>query len=175
MRPGYRRTRPRLKARGRPWWRRWLALWWREPPRTGPPHDEVVLVLRAAVRAAGGGVDAVCAGALEGRERHERDFHVTITDPARRDLWQQWIGTDTVCVRSPIPERVIIEGRGEMRAYILDEKQLDPAQRFRLCRGIAAHFQATVQEVEQDMHSKGIVVLADHCHVAVTNPQRWLP
>lgn len=37
MRPGYRRTRS--------WWRRWHPAWWREPPRTGPPRDDVVLVL----------------------------------------------------------------------------------------------------------------------------------
>lgn len=37
MRPGYRRTRS--------WWRRWHPAWWRTPPRTGPPRDDVVLVL----------------------------------------------------------------------------------------------------------------------------------
>ena len=42
MRPGYRSPSRRHR---RPWWRRCLAALWRVLPRTGPPRDDVVLVL----------------------------------------------------------------------------------------------------------------------------------
>jgi hypothetical protein len=102
------------------------------------------------------------------------DFRVTIHDPARRALWQQWIGTDTVCVRMPIRTRVHIEGRGEVDAFVLDEQQLTQAQRLAVCEGLADVFGATAWEVEQDMLGQGIVILAEHCSVMVLNPGKWL-
>lgn len=102
------------------------------------------------------------------------DYRVTIHDPERQALWQQWIGTDTVCVRTPIRTRVHIEGLGERDAYLLDEQQLTPAQRQALCAGIAARFHAPVEAVEADMLGPGLVLLAEHCSVLVINPARWL-
>lgn len=102
------------------------------------------------------------------------DFRVQVTDPTRRALWQQWIGTDTVCVRTPIAVDVHIEGKGPARAYILDEQQLTPAQRLALCEGVADRFGAEAWEVDQEMRSQGIVILADECSVMVLNPHRWL-
>jgi hypothetical protein len=100
------------------------------------------------------------------------DFRATIHDPERKALWQQWIGTDTVCVRTPIRTKVSIEGRGNTDVFILDEMQLTQEQRTALCRGIAERFHAQPDEVEQDMMGKGIVLLAEHCSVMVINPAR---
>lgn len=102
------------------------------------------------------------------------DFRVTIHEPERWTLWQQWLGTDTVCVHSPLRTRVHIEGRGDADAFLLDEQQLSPAQRLAVCRGLAARFQADMHEVEQAMLGQGIVILAEHCSVMVTNPGKWL-
>lgn len=102
------------------------------------------------------------------------DFRVTMHDEARRELWQQWIGTDTVCVRTPLRTRVMLDGHGPADAFILDEQQLSPEQQRALCEGIAARFQANAEEVDQDMRSKGIVILAEHCSVMVVNPGKWV-
>jgi hypothetical protein len=102
------------------------------------------------------------------------DFRVTVTDPTRRELWRQWIGTDTVCVRSPIAIDVHIEGKGDTRAYVLDEQALTPAQRLALAEGLAELFGAEAWEVDADMRSHGIAILAEHCSVMVRNPARWL-
>jgi hypothetical protein len=102
------------------------------------------------------------------------DFQVTITDPERRRNWLLWLGTDTVCVRSPVASRVRIEGLGERLGYILDAEQLSEEKRLRLARGIAQTFRASLSGVVQWMMGDGIVILAEHCSVTVLNPQRWV-
>ena len=103
-----------------------------------------------------------------------RDFRVTITDPASAGSVAT-VDWHRHRVRTfPHPRRGGHRGQRATRVYILDEQQLTPAQRLALCEGLADLFDAAAWEVDQDMRSKGILILADQCSVTVLNPQRWL-
>lgn len=102
-----------------------------------------------------------------------KDFQVVITDPDRKREWEEVLGTDCVAVKSPIPQRANLPGKPNAKIYLLDLDLLTTDQRQRLIAHLASKFNLDRQFVADNLDAQGVPILAEHCHVAVNNPQRW--
>ena len=97
-------------------------------------------------------------------------FTATILDPKRAEEWKAILGsnTATVHIKSPIPTITKIPGRATwMPAYQLDAASLQPDQRERLVRHIAAKFQRPEASVNQELDEHGVPIPTDGCIVRV--------
>lgn len=103
-----------------------------------------------------------------------KDFTVTVTDPARAAEWEAVLGTARLHVRSPIPSRANLPGKPGAEIYLLDLELLTPEQRQRLVAHLAERFGLPVEFVEKNLDVQGVPILAEHCVVAISNPQKWL-
>lgn len=103
-----------------------------------------------------------------------KDFKATITDPERKAQWQNFLGTDTVCVKSPLPIWAHLPGRPNSAVYLLDLDELTEPQMAGLIRLIAQRFNLDESDVAQNIRAEGVPILAEHCIVTIENPIRWI-
>jgi hypothetical protein len=101
------------------------------------------------------------------------DFIVTITDPTRKAEIEAILGTATVQVTSPFPERADLPGKPNALISYLDLKAITDEQRDKFIRHIAQKFDLTEQFVRDNLDRHGILILDEHCVVTIRNPQRW--
>lgn len=102
-----------------------------------------------------------------------KDFQVTVSGARAADFMAVF-GTATVCVRSPLPEVANLPGIGRALVYQLDLETIGEEERSRLVQHIAGRFGIPAGEVEREMDSHGVPILAEDCAVAVHNPLRWM-
>ena len=103
-----------------------------------------------------------------------KDFTVTVTNPERAAQWREMIGSDTVCVQSPIPEPADLPGHPHALIYLVDLHELNPGQIARLVESLSRRFGLSPEEANRELQERGIPILADDCIVTVAHPQRWL-
>lgn len=96
-----------------------------------------------------------------------KDIQVTVTGE-RAELFQKVFGTNTVCVVSPLPQRVDLPGLGEQSVYMLDMNEVTPEQRERLKEELARRFCLLEDEVDEQLDVYGVPILADHCVMTAT-------
>jgi hypothetical protein len=88
--------------------------------------------------------------------------------------WKEILGSDRVHIKSPIPTRGHLPGRGEAWTYELDLDLLTDDQRERLVQHLAEKFGYTAEEVKQALPRHGVPILADDITLSIANPQRWV-
>jgi len=104
-----------------------------------------------------------------------REFQCRIIDPARKEMFVSIFGRDTVSVISPMPMRVELEGRGVEFVYMLDLREISPEEKARLIDALAETFGSPRQEVENDLNTRGLPIIASGCIVTVDHTSRgWL-
>jgi len=102
-----------------------------------------------------------------------KDFTATIHDPERAAEWQAILGTNTIYIRSPIPESANLPGHPDALIYYLDLDLLAEDQRIRLIAHLAHKFGLAEAGVDAMMEEHGVPILANDCSITVRNPQRW--
>jgi hypothetical protein len=102
-----------------------------------------------------------------------KDFTATITNPKRAADWLDTIGTVTVHIKSPVPQRGSFPGIGEAEFYELDLDLLTEDQRARLIAHTAKRFNVPLEEVAAGLEEHGMPILAKDCSIGVRNPQKW--
>ena len=103
-----------------------------------------------------------------------RDFAVTIHDPARKADFERVLGTTTVYVLSPNPERADLPDQPGALVYFMDLDQLSVQQIRAMVEHLAERFGLSAMEVEANIGEHGVPILAAHCTVTVRHPQRWV-
>lgn len=103
-----------------------------------------------------------------------KDFLLTILEPMRAAEFREVFGTDTVCVRSPVPECANLPGKPAEWIYLLDLDELTAAQRARLVGHLAAKFGYDPAYVDAGLEEEGMPILVEDTVVTVLHPQRWL-
>jgi hypothetical protein len=102
-----------------------------------------------------------------------KDFMVKIHNDERAKEWLDVLGTTTIYVESPFPTRMYLPGHDDAEAYMLDLDLITAEQRERLIEHIATKFDIPIDEVQAELDTKGVPILADNCTLTVTNPQKW--
>lgn len=105
-----------------------------------------------------------------------KDFTATISqsaDPERAAAWREVFGGDTVILKSPIPGRANLPGKGETEVYEIDIAALTPEQRQRLITHLAAKFELDPDDVDGNLDQHGCPILSTDVWVTIHNPQRW--
>lgn len=101
-----------------------------------------------------------------------RDFVVTATGE-RAAEWREVFGTDTLPVKSPMPEWASAPGHERALFYQLDLGELTDEQRERVIAHVAAKFGHPVEEVRNRLPFHGMPLLAEGLFVTVFNPLKW--
>jgi hypothetical protein len=103
------------------------------------------------------------------------DFTLTCHDPIRAAEWRETFGTESLPVRSPVPELARLPGFDlPQRVYLLDWASLSEHQQTAAVRAVAAKWGIPAWEVRRDIDRDGFPLLADGCSLMVTNPARWV-
>lgn len=103
------------------------------------------------------------------------DFSVVVQDNSRRLTWLEILGSDSLPVRSYLPEWSEIDGFDEAQpVYFLDLDSLTGEQRERLARHLATRFGLPLVQVRVRLQEHGVPILARDCTVTVRNPHKWL-
>lgn len=102
------------------------------------------------------------------------DFVVSATGE-RADEWRAVFGTDTLPVKSMLPEWASAPGIARAQFYQLDLDALTVAQLGRLVQHTAAKFGLPIAEVRDGPVEHGMPLLAEGLALTVYHPQRWLP
>lgn len=102
-----------------------------------------------------------------------KDFRATVTGAERRHEWLEVFGSDTVCVRTPLPVEVVFPDVGVRLCYMLDLDELTEEQREKLAHHLARRIGLAVKEVRKDLQTQGLPILAADVTVTVLNPQKW--
>jgi len=104
-----------------------------------------------------------------------KEFQCRIIDPARKELFISVFGRDTVSVISPMPMQEDLEGRGVEFVYMLDLNEITPEEKERLICALAATFGSPREDVEKDLNTRGLPIMASGCIVTVDHTSRgWL-
>lgn len=90
----------------------------------------------------------------------------TVMGP-RAETFRQVFGTDTVVIQGPTPRLAQLPGLGETYVYLLDLDCLTADQRSKLVSHLAVTFGIAVDEVESDLDTVGMPILAEDCMVNV--------
>jgi len=83
-----------------------------------------------------------------------------IDNPERKSLWEHVFGGDQVPLKSIIPQYANVAGKSHVLIYELDLNVLTPAQSERLVAAIIDKFGAGREEVEKELKTNGMPVLA---------------
>lgn len=103
------------------------------------------------------------------------DFRVHITDPQRAAAFERALGTSTVYVKTPIPEKAILPGYPDgAPVFLLDLTAYSAEDIVRLADEIAGKWGLSRQSVLNDIYRDGIPILDEACTVIIHNPQRWV-
>lgn len=102
------------------------------------------------------------------------DFVVSATGE-RAAEWREVFGTESLPVKSMIPEWASAPGIERALFYHLDMEVLTVEQLGRLVQHTAAKFALPVQQVRDGLLEHGMPLLAEGLFLTVHNPQRWLP
>ena len=103
-----------------------------------------------------------------------KDFFVTITEPTHKAEMEAILGTATVQVKSPIPERAHLPGKPNALVFYLDLEAITDEQREKFVAHIAQKFNLTERFVNENLDEHGIPILDEYCIVTIMNPQRWI-
>jgi hypothetical protein len=102
------------------------------------------------------------------------DFWV-IVHGDRESLFRSVFGDNRVPIESPVGEWMTLPDMGGPQyAYKLALKAITPDQRRKIVAHIAQRFGYPEQEVDHDLETEGMPILARDASVVVYNPQRWL-
>ncbi len=102
------------------------------------------------------------------------DFEVIIHDEERKKNFIEVFNTNTVKVKSPIPQW-IKKPNGEMiQAYFLDLDLISKEERKRLVKNLSQRFNQPIEFVEENIDKIGVPILKEHCGLIIHNPQRWI-
>ena len=103
-----------------------------------------------------------------------KDFEVTIYDKERKKNFLEVFGTDTVKVKSPIPEWIIRPNGEEALAYFLDLDLITKKERKKLIKQISEKFNQDIDFVRKNLDKMGLPILKEGCSLIIKNPQRWI-
>jgi hypothetical protein len=104
-----------------------------------------------------------------------KDFTVSINNPQRRLEWLDMLDAACLHVKSVIPELAMMPGFDEPQpVYYVDLDCLTPQQRQRLTRHLSARLSLSVEQVERQLETENIPILALDCVLMVRNPHKWL-
>lgn len=101
------------------------------------------------------------------------DFKVKVLDEERAAEFKAMFGTAEVCVKSPVPTMVEIDGEQKL-AYMLDIEMLTSEQMDRMVAHIARKFELPEEYVMQNIVRAGLPVLSNNSLVTIENPMRWV-
>ncbi|HEX4275798.1 MAG TPA: hypothetical protein VHZ74_10605 [Bryobacteraceae bacterium] len=103
-----------------------------------------------------------------------RDFTATITG-SRGAQWERAVGQCTFFIRTPIPERVMIEGFSEPQlVYFFDLAEMPRETLERIAAYLKWKGGGEVEEIIRAAETIGLPIRAgDDVCIAIANPQRW--
>ncbi len=102
------------------------------------------------------------------------DFEVMIHDEERKKNFIEVFGTNTVKVKSPIPQWITKPNGETVQAYFLDLDLISKEERKRLVKNLSERFNQPIEFVEKDLEKIGVPILKEHCALIIHNPQRWI-
>jgi hypothetical protein len=102
-----------------------------------------------------------------------KHFFVTVHGARAMDF-QAVFGTATVCVKSLLPRLASLPEIGRALVYDLGLETVSKDQRQRLVEHIAKRFGLPAEDVEKDLDSHGVPILAQDCTIVVDNPWSFL-
>lgn len=102
-----------------------------------------------------------------------KDVKVKITNKERLKDFLHTFGTDTIIVKSPIPERVILPNGDEELAFFLDFDYISEEQREKLILHISQKFDQKESFVRYNLEKIGLPILKKDTILIIENPQRW--
>lgn len=104
-----------------------------------------------------------------------KDFKIIIEDPERQQEFMDVFGRKELCIRSPLPQWVMLPGFNEMQeVYWLDMGELSTYEKQTLVSHLARKFEANPDDVRRALDEVGLPIRADECFVVVNNPMRWI-
>jgi hypothetical protein len=93
----------------------------------------------------------------------------------REPLFREVFGDNRVPIETPIGEYALLPGlTGPQMIFKLALDQITPEQRARLVASLAQRFGYPESEVDSELDTHGVPILARDASVVVYNPQRWL-
>lgn len=101
------------------------------------------------------------------------DFKVTVYEEERKKEFEKVFGSNTVNVKSPIPNRITIPSGETKLAYFLDFESITKEQQEKLVEHISVKFNQQKEFVEKNIESMGVPILKEQCSLCIENPQRW--
>lgn len=102
-----------------------------------------------------------------------KDFEVTVNDEERKKNFIEVFGTNSIKIRSPIPERIIKPDGTIALAYFLDLELITEEQREKLILNLSKRFNEPLDFVRTNLDAIGVPILKEHCSLWIHNPQRW--
>lgn len=97
----------------------------------------------------------------------------TIYNKERKEEFLKVFGTDTIMVKSMIPEYIITPNQEKQLAYFLDLDSLTLEQRENLILHLSEKFNQPIEFVRKDLDNIGVPILTKDCILAIENPMRW--
>lgn len=102
-----------------------------------------------------------------------KDFEVIIYDEERKKNFIEVFGTNTVKVKSPIPQLIKKPDGEEALAYFLDLDLITKKEREKLIKHISEKFNQSIDFVRESLDKMGLPILKESCSLIIKNPQRW--
>lgn len=90
---------------------------------------------------------------------------VTIHDPARKQFWEDMIGTSTLPIKGVVTFVCNLPGKPNADVYMLDLQALSDDLKRKIAAGIAVKFGYDADTVLSQMVMTGVPILADECSV----------
>ncbi len=104
-----------------------------------------------------------------------KDFTATIREDSPRAAdWRKVYGGTTVILKHPLPAIGEFPGVGAKEFYELDLDALTEEQRARLIAHLSERFQLSLEEVQSELDTVGVPILAEDVTLTIHNPVRWL-
>lgn len=94
-------------------------------------------------------------------EERAYPYMATVRDPERKRDWEAMFGTDTVPIKSPLPDWAVVPGVGRTLVYELNLAVITAAQRERLVEYVTARFGYAATEVEDRLDAEGMPILSN--------------
>lgn len=92
-------------------------------------------------------------------------YWATIRGWARRREWMKVLGTETVPILSPVPQRADLPNYPNYLVYMVDVAALSTEQRERLVTFLAKKFGVPEAELQRDIETRGVPILAEECTI----------
>lgn len=105
------------------------------------------------------------------------DVRVVIDEDSPRAAdFMKVFGRRDVPVRSMIPSWVMVPDHDKpVKAYMMDLSQITPEEREKLVQHIAGRFGPLLDdEINEQLDSVGMPILADECTLVVQHPLTWI-